>query len=159
MFVCSRPQTAAGPTATVCTVYKTLFWLALQPKPHCCHLKFFNMKTRKEIHNPSAVPQFVCSRPKLQLPQGATATVCMTPSDLHFNLNPNATTSSFSKNLALTRNGWIWRCFSLVEPKDSNPDGTKGSLKTKLRDYLGIFPNMGGGSSQFPKLKTKKKCP
>ena len=24
--------------------------------------------------------------------------------------------------------------------------------KKKIRDYLGIFPNMGGGSSQFPKL-------
>ena len=36
---------------------------------------------------------------------------------------------------------------------------TKGSPQQKIRDYLGIFPNMGGGSSQFPKLKTTKKCP
>ena len=33
------------------------------------------------------------------------------------------------------------------------------AFKKNIRDYLGIFPNMGGGSSQFPKLKTKKKCP
>ena len=43
----------------------------------------------------------------------------------------------------------ILECVSI-----STPVGTP--LK-KIRDYLGIFPNMGGGgSSQFPKPKTKK---
>ena len=38
--------------------------------------------------------------------------------------------------------------------------GGKVRVQKKIRDYLGIFPNMGGGgSSQFPKLKTKKKVP
>ena len=30
--------------------------------------------------------------------------------------------------------------------------GNRYALKKKLRDYLGIFPTGGGGSSQFPKL-------
>ena len=52
----------------------------------------------------------------------------------------------------------------IVEEKVSEKNRKKNDLKVrvqkKIRDYLGIFPKRGGGgSSQFPKLKTKKKRP
>ena len=31
------------------------------------------------------------------------------------------------------------------------------ALKKKLRDYLGIFPNMGGGVFPIPKTQNQKK--
>ena len=46
-------------------------------------------------------------------------------------------------------------CISCIELRD--PEFTKVSTKNKIRDYLGIFPNMGGGVFPIPKTQNQKK--
>ena len=42
--------------------------------------------------------------------------------------------------------------------RESRPEDALGeALKKKLRDYLGIFPNMKGGVFPIPKTQNQKK--
>ena len=38
-------------------------------------------------------------------------------------------------------------------------EGVKVGTQKKIRDYLGIFPNMGGGGFPIPKTQNLKKMP
>ena len=53
----------------------------------------------------------------------------------------------------------------LVEDREKKGRGfvitqcVRYAFKKKIRDYLGIFPNMGGGLPNSQNSKPKKKCP
>ena len=50
----------------------------------------------------------------------------------------------------------IVRSKIMIVMMGENQASNKVSLQKKIRDYLGIFPNMGGGVFPIPKTLTKK---